>query len=576
MCLRPVKIFNQTYSYRSSDCTTLLCPCGECEECRTIRQCEYTFRIYEEMRLRNEEGYNIYFVTLTYNDFCLPTDNIRTHFGKKANIRCFRRSDVSKFFTRLRKYLYQKYGIKSISYCCASEYGKSTQRPHYHAMIAIPRYGKLLHCSVGCNQSCPLIGARVELTSEKIHSLVQELWTYGFIFPRFYTGGSDAKGYVHKAFQVDPKNLRPASLYIAKYCCKDLSFYGLPEVQNYESICDSFIKSDVSDDVKLFWKRKKREHLTFVITSNHFGIGIEQLIKSPEDLVNGVSSTFNPSKLIPVPTYNRNHLIYNVRTVKSDPTIRVAYSSSDGKVKYKYKCKRDLTDFGKAVLKCELKSRINSTCDSLKEFLEYTVTDRKFIDWYKNLFGSEPTFVALKNKIYDLSVYMNVYRNRVSTRHVQNYLDDENCFIESRTRTTFIESFHPITHQLITRIGQEEYYVETDGVFDNPIDVKWTDSNIIQFSGSEDLETMTQNFGIFYAQNLNFDRYKYEDTNLVKKLAVEKKVHFNNFSCFAGFDDFIEVFIEYSRVLKTPVYKTRAQRKASIQAYKQAFTEVDY
>ena len=147
MCYRPIKLFNNTNSLKASDSTRFLAPCGECEECRTIRACEYTFRIYNEMETRAKQGYKLFFGTLTYNDDCLPKSAIVNKYNKSTVIKCFRRSDVETFFKSIRKHLLQKYGITDISYVCASEYGSYTQRSHYHFYLGVPKTGILKHVS---------------------------------------------------------------------------------------------------------------------------------------------------------------------------------------------------------------------------------------------------------------------------------------------------------------------------------------------------------------------------------------------------------------------------------------------
>ena len=59
------------------------------------------------------------FITLTYDDKHLPAN---------ASLR---KSDLQKFFKRLRKRL----GERKIRYFACGEYGDQTQRPHYHAII---------------------------------------------------------------------------------------------------------------------------------------------------------------------------------------------------------------------------------------------------------------------------------------------------------------------------------------------------------------------------------------------------------------------------------------------------------
>lgn len=104
--------FLSKYSY-------ILVPCGKCLACRINRRREWT------ARLQQEEIYSSssYFVTLTYDEQHLPRDN---HGNPSV---CKR--DVQLFLKRLRKHFV---GCQ-IRYFLNSEYGPSTHRPHYHAII---------------------------------------------------------------------------------------------------------------------------------------------------------------------------------------------------------------------------------------------------------------------------------------------------------------------------------------------------------------------------------------------------------------------------------------------------------
>ena len=59
------------------------------------------------------------FLTLTYNDDNLPSD-VGLH-----------KDDLQRFFKRLRKAL----DTKKIRYFACGEYGDTTSRPHYHAIV---------------------------------------------------------------------------------------------------------------------------------------------------------------------------------------------------------------------------------------------------------------------------------------------------------------------------------------------------------------------------------------------------------------------------------------------------------
>ena len=594
MCLRPVKMFNQTNTYRSSDRCGLIVPCGECEECRAARKSDYEFRIYEEMLKCSRAGYNLYFVTLTYNEANLPRVKFRYN-----EVVCFRRSDVTKFAERLRKYLLQKYDVKAISYVFASEFGSHTQRPHYHGNIAVPKYGILKHLSIEEKKKGLKIGDTVELTSELIHSLVRKFWisegifgsqsSLGFIFPRYYDGGVDSTGYVHKPFQINPEDISKACLYTAKYCCKDLTFYGLPSVQAFEKyLKDNISDTTLSDAERLEFKRLRREHMSFVVTSKNFGSSIDDLVISASDLVNGVKSTLYDKKNAQIPMYNKRRLLYHVRTVAEDSTVKILdhYDKIEDKFLgrkyviekpiYKYKCKTDLTELGKEYRRLLLNNRISKVFNDLNLYLEKVVTTKEYREWYFDRNGRYPDFKGIKEKLYDISVYSNVYRWCCSPRHVQCLLDTPDYFVERTSYPTFVNKFHPITHQIIQRVGIQTDEKLVTKFIDSDVKLTWTDSSVVQFSGREDLNSMTQKYMSFFNSNLTFDRYKYENEGLAKRLCGEAKVHFNDFPCFAGFDEFLDDYTAYTIIQRTRDAKARAGVQAQKDYYKQVLTENVY
>lgn len=63
-----------------------------------------------------------HFVTLTYNDETIPKT--------KSGLQTLQKTDLQKFFKRLRKV-----SIDKISYYAVGEYGSETQRPHYHIIL---------------------------------------------------------------------------------------------------------------------------------------------------------------------------------------------------------------------------------------------------------------------------------------------------------------------------------------------------------------------------------------------------------------------------------------------------------
>jgi hypothetical protein len=90
-------------------------PCGRCTGCRLDYSRAWAIRCHHEAQLHEHNS----FITLTYNDDNLPSDN------------SIHKRELQNFFKRLRK----NTGAKFKYYACG-EYGENgTRRPHYHAVI---------------------------------------------------------------------------------------------------------------------------------------------------------------------------------------------------------------------------------------------------------------------------------------------------------------------------------------------------------------------------------------------------------------------------------------------------------
>lgn len=96
-----------------------LIPCGRCLGC----QIDYSREWANRMIIELQDSSDAIFVTLTYNDLHLS-------YGDTGNATLNKR-DVQLFFKRLRKC----FPDRRIRYYIAGEYGPSTLRPHYHAII---------------------------------------------------------------------------------------------------------------------------------------------------------------------------------------------------------------------------------------------------------------------------------------------------------------------------------------------------------------------------------------------------------------------------------------------------------
>lgn len=94
-------------------------PCGQCIGCRLERSRQWAVRCEHERKMHDENC----FVTLTYSDEHLI-------YGGLGGATLYP-EHLQLFFKRLRKSL----NGKSISYFACGEYGDTTNRPHYHAII---------------------------------------------------------------------------------------------------------------------------------------------------------------------------------------------------------------------------------------------------------------------------------------------------------------------------------------------------------------------------------------------------------------------------------------------------------
>jgi hypothetical protein len=100
-----------------------LVPCSKCLNCKRRRASSWSIRLVKE----GERSTSALFVTLTYDTKYVPiTKNGYMNLSK---------TDLQKFFKRLRKCHENLLEAKSIKYYAAGEYGGKTKRPHYHIVL---------------------------------------------------------------------------------------------------------------------------------------------------------------------------------------------------------------------------------------------------------------------------------------------------------------------------------------------------------------------------------------------------------------------------------------------------------
>lgn len=338
MCTNPLTISNKSpYKIYDISPNKYQVPCGKCLECRSLVQNDWCTRLSYEINSFYRNGGIGVFLTFTYNDDNLPV-------FEPLNQPCFRHDDVLKFLDRINLYMQRRYGPYMYKYFICSEYGKNTQRPHYHGLFLLQHSVDWLSFVEKC----------------------RELWSdHGFMFPKF-----DGYQYVdNQGLGVSPtlQNGAASSKYVSKYITKDLSFYNIPSIAAYLD------KRNNSFNLPY----EKRKELIKRCLPKHWqskGIGLSQLeqinlfdsISVENALRNGVFEPLS-GKVVPLSSYIVNKLMY--KSVKS-----TRFSPTTGKPLYD----RYLTDFGRKYQRLTFDNRLHRELHKYDEFLQSHQTGHTF------------------------------------------------------------------------------------------------------------------------------------------------------------------------------------------------------
>lgn len=199
MCMRPYKI----KAVSPNAPRIVYVPCGTCKDCRNAYKSQWQIRLSTELIQRQKDGWNVGFVTLTYDDEHLPyvPDSLLLDEHKGTRVPCFDKQHIRKLILDIRRDLDEFYGAHGLVYMVCGEYGSYTKRPHYHAIFSFPPSVKPFD----------------------FWQLLTKYWSYGFLIPKDMEGGYDSKRRYHKPFLV-AGSARYAGIYASKYTCKDLDF----------------------------------------------------------------------------------------------------------------------------------------------------------------------------------------------------------------------------------------------------------------------------------------------------------------------------------------------------------------
>lgn len=323
MCLSPIYLKDNSVfhsSHYSSDGYEV--PCGNCAECRALKQQEWETRISFEISDLYNRGGKAIFLTFTYSDATLP------HYQDKAfgiDTVAFRHKDVLGFLNRLKFHAHKLFGKGSYKYFFVSEYGKDTKRPHYHALFFL--------------EPC--------VDFVRFTETARKCWSYGYTFPKFNK---------HRNIYVDNFNVATSPLirskaggssYVAKYITKDMSFFGKSDVSEY-------LQNPIN-------KFRMKEYLPKHWQSNGLGASIVTMFSDMSEaqvkdtLSNGIVNPLS-FKRVPIPSYAVNKLFYK--------SVKLGRLNSDNKPLYD----RILTPFAKQFMQFTFVNRVNKTAQKMYSF----------------------------------------------------------------------------------------------------------------------------------------------------------------------------------------------------------------
>lgn len=426
MCLRPITIRTNRYNYRQGiDKMFMQVPCGDCEECRLMRINDYYVRLHYEWERYMKNGGSVFFITLSHNNLSLPftpefqsLDNqvINDFLSTKGlyvseemcGIPCFDKSAVRSFLERIHhldrfpesilrgiryhsKNEHGQFTVQKSCFCTdfgelrnpvlgsdikhfvVCEYGKTTKRPHYHALIFFP----FIVQAGAFKRLCEFAWSSL-YKSDDVPLQIRDIARYNFDVKNkdylelrdwfIYRTGKQRKKtyYMHKngfvMYSVKGAQMtRPTGMkYLCKYLFKDTEFLKIPYVPEFIELVkelpalDSFKESEIKRCL-----RRYKDCLPFFLISNNVGTLFEDDVKCEtlEDAQKFAKRNFmfeNDSNIYAMPKYFIRRLLYdNKHFVKIDDD-------------YKHVTICYLTEFGKNVLKSKFDDSVARFVDKVR------------------------------------------------------------------------------------------------------------------------------------------------------------------------------------------------------------------
>lgn len=382
MCVNPHH-FRPLHVYRHDilNFASVMAGCGRCSECREVQRNEWVNRLCFEYDA-NKNGCCV-FLTFTYNNAHLP------HFEDgDFKCLCFNHDDVKTFLKSLENYYYYKTKTKPYKYFWAAEYGKTTQRPHYHCLFFLDSTiaSDWMTFVEVCREiwCCPI---------DKNHPLTnKDNFHLGYMFPKASNLRISDDKVVSVTYLDEKGNDRSPLIvdgvggmtYVSKYSTKDLSFYS-------DSI-NAYLRSERGYKLRPYlpkhWQSKKIGFSAVAAAAANVPLAYENGIVNPLTL-----------KVVPLPHYVSNKLMYvNKWRGRLSP---------DGVKLYD----RELSDIGRKYLVTAFKSRVRRTAEKMSKLFQSNSTV-KFPDNTRSLLSSLGIYdYSDPRQFMQVSLFHTFYKN---------------------------------------------------------------------------------------------------------------------------------------------------------------------
>lgn len=224
-------------------------PCGHCIECYRDYARDKAVQLSLENLNPEYADNEKWFITLTYNDDLVPIHtNVNIETGEMLQAQSLRIEDLQNFWKRVRQYVarpIKKGGLGrpdlKIRYLVAGEYGATTYRPHYHAIVFGLPLDETKLKKIGNNKNGDILWT---------HPKLQELWSiYDRKTKTYYPIGNVQIGRI--TFQ--------SISYVARYTLKKANknyepWWYIAQGKNLEFICQS-------DDLGLWYYEKYKDKI---------------------------------------------------------------------------------------------------------------------------------------------------------------------------------------------------------------------------------------------------------------------------------------------------------------------------